>query len=144
MTAPVALPARLYVVAGWDVPLLRRAVALLAGTVDRLSPWRARLEGVGRALESGDSWSGPAARSAVAALADVSAVTSAIGSAVEESLSIYERLVAEAAPAQDAGPAGAGRRMSGGGADAALRHAAPRGRRRGRAPAGRAGRPGRA
>src|SRR5215212_1842730 len=49
--------ARLHAVAGWDVPLVRRVVAVLAETADRLFPWRARLEGAGRALEAGDSWS---------------------------------------------------------------------------------------
>ena len=38
--------------------------------IDRLRIWRARLDGVQRELESGDCWSGPAARSAAAALAD--------------------------------------------------------------------------
>ena len=63
MTGPLA-EARLHAVAGWDVPLVRRVVALLADTADRLFPWRARIEGVGRDLEAGDSWSGPAAQSA--------------------------------------------------------------------------------
>ena len=40
-----------------------------------------------RSLESGECWSGPAARSAVVALAEVSAAASAVGRAVEESLS---------------------------------------------------------
>ena len=101
MTAPFADVPRLHAIAGWDVPQVRRAVAGLAGTVEPLLTWRVRLEGVGRALESGDCWSGPAARSAVAALAEVSAVSSAIGRALEASLSAYETLVAEAARAQD-------------------------------------------
>jgi hypothetical protein len=101
MTAPRADAARLHAVAAWDAPLVRRAVALLAETIDRLLTWRARLEGVGRALEAGDCWSGQAAQSAVAALSDVSAVSSAVAHAFEGSLSAYQRLVTEAARAQD-------------------------------------------
>ena len=63
MTAPLggATPA-LHAVAGWDVGLLRGAVGALAAVRDRLLPWRARLEGVGRRSERRDCWSGPAAR----------------------------------------------------------------------------------
>jgi len=93
--------ARLHAVAGWDVPLVRRVVAVLAETADRLFPWRARLEGVGRALEAGGSWSGPAAQSAAAALADVATVTWAVGRAVDESLSAFQRMVTEADQAQE-------------------------------------------
>jgi hypothetical protein len=132
MTAPLADVARLHAVAAWDVARARRAVTALAGTIDGLLTWRARLEGVQRALESGDSWSGPAARSAVVALAEVSAAASAVGVAVEESLSAYKRLVLEAASAQELAeravvfvaplPGGTGARPPT--ADAALRHAA--------------------
>jgi hypothetical protein len=132
MTAPLADAARLHAVAAWDVPLARRAVAVLAETIDRLLTWRARLEGVGRALAAGDSWSGPAAQSAVAALSDVSAVGSAVGHAFEGSLSAYERLVTEAAFAQELAaqalaaailvPVGDG--LPAPAADAALAHAA--------------------
>ena len=101
MTAPFAEASRLHAVAAWDVPLLRRAVTALAVAVDRLLTWRARLDGVQRELESGDCWSGPAARSAAAALGEVSAATSAVGTALDGSLAAYERLVAEAALAQD-------------------------------------------
>jgi hypothetical protein len=98
MTAPIA---RVRAVAGWDVPLAGRAVAVLAEAAERLSPWRARLEGIGRALEAGASWSGPAALSAAAALADVAAVAWAVGRAVDESVSAYRRLAAEADRAQE-------------------------------------------
>jgi hypothetical protein len=102
VTAPfaTAATARLLAVSAWDVPLLRRAVGGLAGTFDRLRTWRARLEAVGRSLESGDCWSGAAAGSAVAALYDLSAVTSAVDAALSASLSAYERLVLEADTAQ--------------------------------------------
>ena len=124
MTAPLVDESRLCAVAAWDVASVRRAVTVLSGTVDRLVTWRARLEGVGRALESGDCWSGPAAQSAVAALADVSAVSSAVGHGLEGSLSAYGRMVAEAALAQDLAAqalAAAGLPCVG---DAARRHAA--------------------
>ena len=98
---PVPHVARLHAVAAWDVAVARRAVSVLAGTSERLVAWRTRLDGIGRALESGDCWSGPAARSAVAALAEMSAVGSAVGSALGASLAVYDRLVAEAARAQE-------------------------------------------
>ena len=101
MTAPLADGARLQAVAVWDVPQARRAVTLLAGTIEGLVTWRARLEGVQRSLGSGDWWSGPAARRAVAALAEVSAAASAVGVAAGASLSAYQRLVVEAGIAQE-------------------------------------------
>jgi hypothetical protein len=120
---------RLHAVATWDVPLGRRAVAVLAEAVDRLLTWRARLDAVGRALESGDCWAGPAAQTAVAALADVSAVSSTVGHAFGRALISYQRLVTEAEHAQDLArqaltaasvlPAAAATA-----AEAALRHAA--------------------
>jgi hypothetical protein len=131
MTAPLADEARLHAVAAWDAGLARRAVTELAGTIDALQSWRARLEGVQRALESGEWWSGRAARGAVVALAEVSAAASAVGVAVEESLSAYQRLVAEAAMAQELAERAVGFVPSFPGeantrpptADAALRHA---------------------
>jgi hypothetical protein len=130
MTAPLADVVRLSTIAAWDVARARRAVTALAGTTEGLLTWRARLEGVQRAVASGESWSGPAARSAVAALAEVAAVVWAVGAALDESLSAYRRLVVEAASAQDlaeqaivaAVPGSAGTRPPV--ADAALRHAA--------------------
>lgn len=101
MTALLTQASRLHAVAAWDVALLRRAVTALAVAVDRLPTWRARLDGVQRELEGGDCWSGPAARSAAVALADVSTATSAVGHALGGSLAAYERLAAEAALAQD-------------------------------------------
>jgi hypothetical protein len=130
MTAPLADGVRLSAVAAWDVPRARRAVTALAATIEGLLTWRARLEGVQRAVESGESWSGPAARSAVAALAEVAAVAWAVGAALDDSLTAYRRLVVEAASAQDLaeqaiaaavpGPAGTRPPV----ADDALRHAA--------------------
>jgi hypothetical protein len=132
MTAPLADGVRLSAVAAWDVSLARRAVTALAATIEGLLTWRARLEGVQRTVESGTSWSGPAARSAVAALAEAAAVGWAVGAAVDESLSAYRRLVVEATAAQDLAQQAIAETVSLPGAavtrppaaDAALRHAA--------------------
>jgi hypothetical protein len=98
----VSAPAtRLPVVAAWDVALVRRAVIRLGEVAARLSSWRARAESLGRALESGECWSGPAARSAVAALHDLWAATWAVDSGFTRSLEAYERLAGEAATAQE-------------------------------------------
>jgi hypothetical protein len=59
-------------VAGWDVPLLRGAVWTLDSVAGGLPAWRARVEAVGRSLEDAHLWYGPAARSAGAALVEVS------------------------------------------------------------------------
>jgi len=129
VTAPPADEARLRAVAAWDGPQVRRITVVLAGTADRLQSWRVRLEAIGRSVDSGQSWSGPAARSAGAALAEVAAVGFAVRVAVEAAVGDCERLAAEAARAADlaeqalassaltpdAGPAAA---------EAALRHAA--------------------
>ncbi len=101
MTAPVADGPRLLQIAAWDVPRVRVAAGALAGTADRLLSWRARLEAVGRAVESGECWSGPAARSTVAALAEVAAVGFAVRGAVEAAAADFGRLAAEAGRAQD-------------------------------------------
>ncbi|TFV90557.1 alpha/beta hydrolase [Blastococcus sp. CT_GayMR16] len=101
MTTPLAHGPRVHAIAAWDVPLTRRAVVSLAETIERLLAWKARLEGVGRAIESGDCWSGPAAQSAATALAETSAVSAAVGRALDESLSAYHRLAAQAELAQD-------------------------------------------
>jgi len=101
MTTPLGDDVRLRAIAAWDVQQVRRSVTLLAGAIEGLPAWRARLEGVERSIGSGRSWSGPAAQSAVTVLAEVSAVASAVTSALEASLSAYQRLAAEAGRAQD-------------------------------------------
>jgi hypothetical protein len=93
--------ARLSVVAAWDVALVRRAVDQLDEVAGRLSAWRARVEGVGRALASGECWTGPAARSAVVALHDLSAVTWAVDTGLARSLEAFGLLAAEADTAQE-------------------------------------------
>ncbi len=99
MTVPD--PARLRAAAGWDVPRLLGAVATLTAVAERLPTWRARLEGVARTLGAGDTWAGPAARSAAGALGELSVVTWAVERALAGSLTAFDRLVASAAPAQE-------------------------------------------
>jgi hypothetical protein len=101
MTTPLSADVRLRTLADWDVQQARRAVTLLAGAIEALPAWRARLEGVERAVGSGNCWSGPAARGAVHALAEVSSVASALAAALGESLASYRRLLAEAGRAQE-------------------------------------------
>jgi hypothetical protein len=102
VTAPLAdVPARLRVAATWDVPLLRRAVGTLTAVAERLPSWRVRLEGVARAVDSGESWGGPAALSTATALRELSAVTWAVERALADSVTAFERLTVEASVAQD-------------------------------------------
>lgn len=112
MTAPVADDLRLHAIAGWDVQQLGRALSVLAGAIEGLPTWRARLEGVERSVRGGDTWSGPAAESAANALGEVAAAASAVATALAGSLSSYRRLAVEAGRAQDL-------------AEQALVHAAP-------------------
>jgi hypothetical protein len=101
MSAGEATAARMAVVAGWDVPLLRGAVATLEAMSGRLRAWRARLEGVGRSLASGEAWTGPAARSATAMADEVSSAAWAVDDALTESLTAFQRLVREVDTAQE-------------------------------------------
>ncbi|SFK89043.1 alpha/beta hydrolase [Geodermatophilus ruber] len=88
-------------IAGWDVPLLRGAVWTLDAVADRLPAWRARMEAVGRSLTDAECWYGPAAQSAGAALVEVSTVATAATAALTESLGHTQRLLTEAASAQE-------------------------------------------
>jgi hypothetical protein len=88
-------------IAGWDVPLLRGAVWTLDSVTGGLPAWRARVEAVGRSLEDAHCWYGPAARSAGAALVEVSTVATAVTAALGESLEHAQRLLAEAETAQE-------------------------------------------
>ena len=103
MTAPLHLldEARLAAVAAWDVPPVRGAVAMLGAVGGRLPVWHARLADVARALESADCWSGPAARSAVSAVYDLSTVATAVDAALQASLEEFERMAREADAAQE-------------------------------------------
>jgi hypothetical protein len=96
MTTPVADP-RLVQAAGWDVPLLRGAVATLTAVAGRLFTWRLAVEQAGRALEGAECWSGPAAREAAGAVLRLSSVTVGVGGGLGRSLEAFERLAAEAA-----------------------------------------------
>jgi hypothetical protein len=97
----VTAAASLLAAAAWDVPRLRSAVATLTEVSERLLTWRARLEGLGRELGSGSSWSGTAADRAVAAVTELAVVTWAVDSALSRSLDAYRRLLAEATEAQE-------------------------------------------
>jgi hypothetical protein len=68
---------------------------------ERLPTWRARLDQVGRSLESAECWSGSAAQSAAHAVLDLSAVTWAVDTALDRSTAAYESLGAEATAAQE-------------------------------------------
>lgn len=91
----------LSVVAAWDVALLRNAVATLGAVDDRLVAWRARVEHVGRTLESTECWSGPAAGAAAGSLLQVSTVVTEVTAALAESLAEADRMVAAAGTAAE-------------------------------------------
>ncbi|WP_448625653.1 alpha/beta hydrolase [Geodermatophilus sp. URMC 64] len=88
--------------AAWDVALLRSAISTLDGVADRLPAWRAHVETVGRDLETARVWSGPAARTAAGAVLELSAVTTAVSSALGESLAAFGLVLGAAEAAQDA------------------------------------------
>lgn len=106
MTAPPIDPstsARLHLIAAWDGGLVDGARRTLAEVLDRLSVWRARLDGLGRALGDADCWSGPAADAAATTLLDLSRAAAAVQSAFDRSqdgwnaLSIHTRAAQELA-----------------------------------------------
>ncbi|HEY0509600.1 MAG TPA: hypothetical protein VGD12_16190, partial [Blastococcus sp.] len=102
MTAPLpATGARLAVLAAWDVGLLRNAVGAMDLTVEGRQPWRARLDGIGRTVDAGGTWNGPAARSAAAVLRELSTVSWAVETALGNSLASLVRVVEEADSAQE-------------------------------------------
>ncbi len=87
--------------ARWDIPLLRSAVSSLDAVAGALLGWRARMEAVGRSLDDAECWYGPAAQAAGTALVDVSVVTTAVTTALNESLESAQRLLGEAETAQE-------------------------------------------
>ncbi|MGZ4551074.1 MAG: alpha/beta hydrolase [Blastococcus sp.] len=95
------MAARLAAVAAWDVSSVRGGVASLAAVAARLAVWRMRVDAVARALEAADCWSGPAARSAAAALGDVSDVATVVRSALAGSQEDLERMAGASVAAQD-------------------------------------------
>jgi hypothetical protein len=103
VTAPAGGPAlfRLAEVAAWDVAALRGAVGTFDAAEARLRSWRARLDGVGRALASGESWTGSSARSARGIADGLSSAAWAVEGAAVESLGALQRLVRDADRAQE-------------------------------------------
>jgi hypothetical protein len=100
ITASVPDP-RLVAVAAWDVGRVTHAVATLADVSARLVGRRARLEALGRALASGDCWTGAAATSAVSSMDELAAATWAVDAAVHRSLDACLRMGSEAIAAQE-------------------------------------------
>jgi hypothetical protein len=101
MTAPLV---QVVAAAGWDVPLLRGAVATLTAVTGRLLAWRIRAEAVGRALAAAECWSGPAAQEAAVAVLRLSTLTVGVQGALDRSLGAFERLATEAAAAAELAP----------------------------------------
>jgi hypothetical protein len=97
----VTAPATVTQLAGWDVAELRGGVGRLVQAADRLPPWRARLDAVGRRLGTAECWSGPAGEVAAAAVVELSTVASAVAGALAESLPDLQGLTAAAAEAQE-------------------------------------------
>jgi hypothetical protein len=87
-------------VAGWNVPLLRGAVATFGLVAERLVPWRVRLDAVGRQLGGAECWSGPAGTAAAAALVELSTVTSGVRTALDAAHGSLAAAVTDAAEAQ--------------------------------------------
>jgi hypothetical protein len=103
VTAPPLDPgtvARLRVVAVWDGALVSGARCTFADVLDRLAAWRARLDGLGRALGDAECWSGPAADVAAATVVDVSRAAAAAHSAFVRSQEGWDALAGAAGRAQ--------------------------------------------
>ncbi len=89
-------------IARWDVTGLRRAVAGLDAAGDGLPGWRAMLEEATQQLAAGGLWSGPGGRAAAAGLAEVAGAAAVAHAGLAGSLWDLDRLVVQAAAAQDA------------------------------------------
>ncbi|GAA4743306.1 hypothetical protein GCM10023328_26110 [Modestobacter marinus] len=87
--------------AGWDVAQLRGSVGALGTVVDRLPPWRYRLDALGRELGTAECWSGPAGTAAAAALVELSTVAAGLTAALDRSAADLAGLVAAAGEAQE-------------------------------------------
>ncbi|WP_222262484.1 alpha/beta hydrolase [Modestobacter marinus] len=94
MTAPAQL-------AGWDVDLLRATVGARAGTPDRLTGWRMRVEAVGRRLGGAECWSGPAGAVAAEAVVELATVAARASAALSASFESLQLLTHEAALGQE-------------------------------------------
>ena len=99
MTSPTIRPTISQLV-GWDVPQLRAGVGRLGQVADRLVPWRARLDTLGRQLGTAECWSGPAGSVAAAALVELSTATSRLSGVLDSSLSSLAGLSSAADEAQ--------------------------------------------
>jgi hypothetical protein len=93
--------ARLRAVAAWDGAAVTGARATFADVLDRLTNWRARLDGLGRALGDARCWSGPAADVAAATVLDVSRAAAGVEAAFARSQEGWDALAASAGPARD-------------------------------------------
>jgi len=91
----------LHQLAGWELPELRAGIGRLGGVAERIAPWRARLDDLGRQLGTAECWSGPAGSVAAAALVELSTVASGVSGALAESMAELESLAASAANAQE-------------------------------------------
>jgi len=91
----------LHQLAGWELPELRAGIGRLGGVAERIAPWRARLDELGRQLGTAECWSGPAGSVAAAALVELSTVASGVSGALAESMAELESLAASAADAQE-------------------------------------------
>ncbi len=89
-------------IADWDVPTLRRAVARLDAAGDGLPGWRVLLDEAVQQLASGRVWSGPGGQAAAAGLAEVAGAAAVAATGLAGSLWDLDRLVAQAAAAQEA------------------------------------------
>ncbi|MGY1748289.1 alpha/beta hydrolase [Modestobacter sp. SYSU DS0511] len=96
MSAPV-----LEQMAGWDLPQLRGCVGTLALVADRLTPWRVRLDALGRQLAAAECWPGDAGTAAAGALLELSGVATGVGRRVDDALAALHRLVGAATEAAE-------------------------------------------
>ena len=103
MTTPQHLPdaeGRLRVLAAWEPDSVRSAVGVLADVADGWRARRTRLDELGRSLGTADCWSGPAADAAAATAVELSAVATAVGSALALSQEGFAALTEHARRAQ--------------------------------------------
>ncbi|RBY74663.1 hypothetical protein DQ238_21510 [Geodermatophilus sp. TF02-6] len=89
-------------IADWDIAALRRTVADLDDATDGLPGWHRLLNDASHVLSAGHIWSGPAALSAAGALTELSSMAAVVTTRLAASLWDLQRLVVEAAAAQEA------------------------------------------
>jgi hypothetical protein len=91
---------RLRLVAAWDGDLVHGARCTFADVLGRLAAWRARLDGLGRALGDAECWSGPAADVAAATVLDLSSAAAAVQAAFARSQEGWDALSSATRAAQ--------------------------------------------